>query len=195
MEWITDIRRMLVSFALLLCFYAAQSQEKVEREYRIKEGEVPAEALKFIDACNFDKKIKWFREENESGSSIEAKVRRQNRRHSIEFSKTGVLEDIEIEIDFEELPANTKGKIISGLDELFAKWSIRKVQIQYKGTTDKLLALIREDVNTSLQKRYEIVLKAKKDRRLQMFQITTGQDGEIVEVQKIDLRSTDNLEY
>ena len=98
----------------LLC-----SQQKYEKEYRITTEDLPTEALNYINAFPFDKKIKWYREEGLNTSSIEAKTRYKKQKYSIEFSNDGTLEDVEIKIPFKSIPAKTKSAITAELNFFF----------------------------------------------------------------------------
>lgn len=59
---------------LFLGFQTLFSQEKFEKEYRIKENRVPKKATQIIKMWNFPKKIKWYAEESNLGKTFEAKT-------------------------------------------------------------------------------------------------------------------------
>jgi hypothetical protein len=70
------ISKNIIFLALILFFPAIlQAQKKYEKEYRIKQEEVPEEALEFIHSAAIDFSEKWYFEENLEGNSIEAKFK------------------------------------------------------------------------------------------------------------------------
>ena len=100
----------LIHLLSLLFFVStsAFSQEKYEKEYRIKTAKVPQAALEFIHSAGFAKKVKWYREEGLTSNSIEAKTKHHKTKYSIEFNTAGEIEDVEYIIQWEDMPALTR---------------------------------------------------------------------------------------
>jgi len=80
------------------------AQEKFEMESRLKQNDVPSNALNFIDSLSLKNKVKWYLEEGIERKSIEAKFKRSGKKHSVEFDILGNIEDVEIEVN------NPRGK-------------------------------------------------------------------------------------
>ncbi|MEL7341524.1 MAG: hypothetical protein AAGM67_13685, partial [Bacteroidota bacterium] len=92
--------------SVLFIFISASglhAQEKLEKERRIQDDEVPAAARSFIDSCMFGGTIKWYSEEELDGMSVEAKLKEVGYRYSIEFDTLGQIEDVEIEREPDQL--------------------------------------------------------------------------------------------
>jgi hypothetical protein len=171
-------------------------QEKYEKETRINQREAPAPARRFVDSLKFHKKIKWFREESLTGESIEAKTKRNKQRYSIEFDTLGRLQDVEIEIGWEEIPGETREAIDKLLNQTFSKYRLVKGQKQLKGDPARLIEYLRGvNIPESPAIRYEIVLDGKKGGKKERYEYLFSKSGKLEEKSRIILRNTDNLEY
>ena len=80
-------------------------QIKYEKEYDIEQKEVPRIALEFITKSGFEKHVRWYREESQDGTTIEAKSKKNRHKYSIEFDTSGKLLDIEKTVKMLELCA------------------------------------------------------------------------------------------
>lgn len=186
---------ILIPFFTIAIF----GQEKYEKEYRIHKHIVPVQAQKFIEALQFTKKIKWYREEGINNTySIEAKTKHKSKKYSVEFDSSGVIEDIEIEIGWKEISIKTRNNITQYLNDHFEKHKIHKLQIQYTGSQDSLLKAVlnkdsRQDHDVAIH--YEIVLRIKKGKKHQKLEILFDEGGKMIRKSKILLLNTDILEY
>ena len=125
----------LIHLLTLLFFTStsAFSQEKYEKEYRIKIAKVPQAALEFIHSAEFSKKVKWYREEGLTSNSIEAKTKHHKTKYSVEFNTAGEIEDVEYIIQWQDIPALTRAKIERLLDSIYQKKRLVKIQVQLTG--------------------------------------------------------------
>ncbi len=186
----------LSGLAFLLPLATAAGQTKYEREYRIKTQAAPAAARQFVDSLHFQKKVKWYFEENLRGNSIEAKVCRDKKRYSIEFDTSGVLQDIEIQHRWNDISAHTQSRITATLDSLFVRHDIRKIQIQYSGDPKALFKLAQnQQPAAAFTTRYELVVKGKKPDGVHLYEITLDEQGALHALEAIVFRNSDNLEY
>ncbi|HEY1010186.1 MAG: hypothetical protein ACO1NS_12505 [Daejeonella sp.] len=190
------MKRTLIILFLVSAFSAVSAQNKLEREYRIKQSEVPAKALEFVESSFKGVKIKWYGEENLDGKAIEAKGKRDGRLYSIKFDTNGVLHDIEMVIKFGDIPEGTRLRIEKNLQDRFSRYSIQKTQKQWLGATDDLRALAEgKPVSGQYSTNYEISLQGTKDRRTDYFEVLANADGEIVRESKIVQRNNQHLIY
>lgn len=180
---------------LFLSFFS-QAQTKYEREYRIEPEEVPQKALQFLHSAGIDFSEKWYFEENLEGNSIEAKFKYNRKRYSIEFDTPGNLLDIEIETPFKDLPEALQASIKNSLQNTYSKFTIRKMQVQYSGTIDSFAGFLAES-NQGKQYtiHYEFIVKGRKNRQWNLYEITFSNTGELLSTDKIVLRNTDHLEF
>lgn len=187
----------IFTVSLLLCYFSFSfSQEKFEKEYRLKIEEIPQAAKDFISKFNFEKKVKWYKEESDRGNSIEAKTKYKDSRYSIEFETNGTLEDVEIKVDFESLPKVVQQFISKTFSTTFQKWKIDKVQLQYSGEPSAVFSFIskkasKEDIVIN----FEVVVRGKNDNRYYPYEFLFSEEGKTISKQKINYRNTDNIEY
>lgn len=186
----------LVLFSLFFLGINVYSQEKYEKEYRIKTANVPQGALEFIHSAGFAKKVKWYREEGLRSNSIEAKTKHHKTKYSVEFNTAGEIEDVEYIIQWEDIPALTRINIEGFLDSIYQKKRLVKIQVQLTGEKEKLLqALVEPQADRNLNTQYEIVLNGVRKGIYERYEHLFSQNGEMISESKIILKNTDHLEY
>lgn len=188
------MKKLLLSLSLIIASLYAVSQTKIEREYRIRANNVPANAINYIDSLSL-KKVKWYKEINSETSSYEAKFRLNKNKYSIEFDSLGKLEDIEVEINLKSLSNDTKNIICSQLDSIFEKCKITKIQKQYKTTALNLLMFISNKEATIKLNGYEIVVKGKENGSNNIYELFFSGDAILETKSVIVLKNTDHLEF
>jgi hypothetical protein len=172
------------------------AQPKYEKEIRIKETDVPDFARSFVDSLNFNKKVKWYKEFGFDKTSFEAKSKTKGKRYSIEFSQDGLFEDLEIEIQDDEIPPDTFSRITAHLSSTHKKFSIDKIQIQYSGNRNLVLAFFRnEGPLDGIDIHYEIMIATKTDGVYVLYEDLFSENGDFVRSSEVILKSTDNIEY
>lgn len=168
-------------FLLLGFCCGAFTQEKFEREYRIKQTKVPEMAKLYIAQFQFDKKVKWFIEESQDGKTIEAKSLKNKRKYSVEFSEKGELVDVEKQVKLKELSKEVQQKINTTLTTKYQRFKIKKLQIQYKGNKEKVLqALVNSKNLDGVFINYELVVKAKKGEDTKRFELLIDENGTVL---------------
>jgi S-adenosylmethionine:diacylglycerol 3-amino-3-carboxypropyl transferase len=191
------VKRILIG--LLCSFLLSNSlfaQQKYEREYRVKQEEVPASAQAFLAACSFSAKVKWFGEESLEGHSVEAKLKEEKVKYSIEFDTLGNLQDVEIDIPWEEVEQSAQEDILAHLNQQFEKHRLIKIQLQWTGSEAAVLELIRTGkTDKALNTKYEIVLKGKQGNKSAWYEFLFSEDGSFERKAIIIFRNTDNLDY
>ncbi len=190
---------MKCKLIILFLFFAVTTafpQDKLEREYRIKQSGVPVKALEFVESTFNNVKIKWYGEENLNGKAIEAKGKRDGSLYSIKFDTSGVLQDIEVVIKFSDIPEQARLQIEKNLEGRFSKFRVQKTQKQWLGTPDKLRALANgQPVTGPYSTNYEITLQGTKDRRTEYYEVLANAEGTIVRESKIVQRNNHHLIY
>lgn len=183
-------------FFLLICVIS-YSQEKFEKEYRIKEDKVPKSALHIINLWNFQKKVKWFVEESNEGKTFEAKVVHNKYKYSIEFTEQGKFIDLEKEVKFKSLETKVTSIIHENLSKEFSKFKIKKVQLQYNDSESEVYKTVFKLKTTQgiSKPNYEIVVKAKKDKEYSVYEFLFDVQGNIIKKLKFKPISSLNLEF
>lgn len=147
----------ILGFLLFGLGLSAKAQDKIEREKKVKATEVPKPAKKWLkDAFETTKSPKWYMEIFESGHSFEAKFKLDGNFYSAEFDSLGTIEDVEIELDFEELSEEVQQNLNQYFAEGYKTFKIRRLQIQYTGSPDDLEDFFDENENEGLVINYEI---------------------------------------
>ena len=189
----------LITFILCfscLNFKFAFSQVKYEKEYRINKSKIPENIKSYLNTITFKNKIKWYKDETLNKYTYEAKTSHNNLNFSIEFDSLGIIEDVEFEIEWKNIPKLPKKNIEIYLDSLYQKKKIIKVQIQYTGKSENLIDVIKDiELKNRLTRKYEIVLKGKENKKFQMMEYLFSNEGKFEDKATIIIKNTDNLEY
>lgn len=188
------MRLYIFLLLILIATCTTSAQDKYEREKRIKSRDVPELAIGFMEESNVSK-IKWYRETRIDGHSYEAKTKVSGRKYSIEFDSAGVIEDIEIEIKWEDISEEAQVGICSYLESFSEVFRIRKIQSQFTGSKRDLLSLLNKGSSTDLKTAYELVADIKKEGERYKFEFLFSSQGELLSQSRIIDRITDNLEY
>lgn len=188
----TELVSVSLFFIFLLVTVNLSSQTKIEKEYRVKQSEVPEKCVENLNTL-FPQNIapKWYFEQTNNHSSYEAKFKWNKQKISVEFdSLSQKLEDVEVDVKKAEIP-----KIISeSLLKEFKKYKPIEIQKQYSKTTDSKNEKW-QDFKQNATLKYEIVLKTRIDKKWQLLEVLIQKSGEIERKQIVLLKNTDNLEF
>lgn len=172
------------------------AQEKFEKESRIKESDVPSKALFFMDSSNYKAKIKWYKEEGLTRNSFEAKFKHNKTKYSIEFDTLGNVEDIEIEMNWQDLESEITDSVCMQLKLDCSKYKIMKVQKQFAGSENELFSLfINGTNNESYKVKYEIIARCNQEKEVNLFEYLFNDKGILVAKSKIVFKNSSHLEY
>ncbi len=188
------IRGCLIIFLVFKISFL-QAQQKLEKEYRLDIEQIPTLALDYVSSFNFKKNIKWYVEESLSGVTIEAKTKTKNGRYSLEFTKEGILEDVEIDVDEADLTENVNQAIHTYLSLTYKRYRIRKIQVQYSGDPIQIRKLLLNNTQGNVTLKYELIAKAKDSTGVHLYEFLFNVDGELEQKSKVIFRNSDNLEY
>lgn len=190
------MQKIILLWTWIILAISAMGQSKFEKEDRLQEQMVPETAKSFVLFDGLETKVRWYQEENLEGNSIEAKLKYDGKRYSIEFDTAGVFQDIEIEAAFGVLAMNTGMKITKELGSHFSKYKVQKLQYQYSGNIPSFSSFLfsLESGNEYIIK-YEIVVKGKTEDGWNLYELLFDQDGTLEKRSKIIFRNTDNLEF
>ena len=184
---------LLILFSISTILFA---QDKFEKESRIQPKDVPPRALLFIDSLNLKTKIKWYKEEGLVKESIEAKFKLNKVKHSVEFDTYGKIEDVEIIVNWEDLELDLKDSIFFQLNIDCLSHKIVKAQRQFLGSENELLFLIKNrDVFEPLKIRYEMIIRCKYEKKVDLFEYLFNYDGKLISRSRIIFKNSSHLEY
>lgn len=192
------IKRSFLFITLLLWSMSKGfGQQKFEREYRINSEDVPSAAINFIQKITDKKRLKWVAEESHDGKTIEAKFYKNRRKYSVEFDKQGQLIDIEILISVSNLPASEKVLLEKTLGNEFAKFSILKIQKQFKNITfDQIESFFNSKENKDFDTYdFEVVVKGKSKDRFELYELLLSKSGTLLKKLKFGPQNSLNLQF
>ncbi|ANH59427.1 hypothetical protein NV36_08125 [Dokdonia donghaensis DSW-1] len=190
---------MCICALLLTSVSRAQVQDavKAEREYRIKPELVPQKAKDFIATFNIDRSVKWLQEVGDDGASIEAKFKYKGQRHSVEFTKDGVLQDVEIVIGLGDVSEDTRQEITSYFAQEFDYFKVEKIQAQYNNTVKEIInRTAKKLVASTLIPHYEVVVKTRySGKKSKRYEVLFNEKGAFISRSQISIRRDNILRF
>jgi hypothetical protein len=182
--------------AILLLQQSVYAQVKNERESDIKAQDVPANARSWMkDTYEGAKKYRWIQEESNSGISYEAKLKYQGHWHSVEFNANGIIEDIEVTLDFNDLDSLTKTVLLNALGAAFEDFKIIKTQRQWTGSAEDLEDAIDEGEIAQIHTRYELEVYGRHAEKETNWEVLIETDGQIISTSEIEAVNNTNLNF
>lgn len=185
----------IVSF--LICFTSLSQDKKLEKEERIKRSEAPEGVKELVNPYTKDaRRVRYYSEFDGTSTSYEVKFILYKNHFSVEFSKEGVLEDIEVIRCFTELPTITQKSIVGYLYPN-DNFKIKKTQKQFRSEdlTDRALlkaAIENKDI-TGI--RYELIVQVKEDGEWTTYEMLFDEVGNFISQREVVARSEDHLLY
>ncbi len=187
---------------LLILIFISQfvfSQTKNEKEERITESEFPETAIEVIKNLPDDcKRLKFYKETDDEKQSFEVKFKHKSKRYSLEFSKDGVIEDLEVLTKFKTINEEKKSKIEDYFKSRFNKYKLIKVQKQfvYHEKLDPLT--FANDIldNTSTEApNFEIIAEVKTNKKRDIREFTFDESGIFVNFRILNPTSYEHVLY
>jgi hypothetical protein len=190
-------KTLLGTLAMLLYLNSSLSyaQEKQEQEFRIDDSEVPEAASSFIAQVPVKKSFRWYKEKNGSLVTFEAKGRWNRHEISIEFNDAGVIEDIEITQKMRSIPQAVRERITAVLKEESSRYRIKKMQYQFVGKPEVLLALLMRDSLEQLASNYELVVQVKVDNAYHIYEYLFDNSGKLTQRLEVMERNSFNIQF
>ncbi|AEL28762.1 hypothetical protein [Cyclobacterium marinum] len=172
----------------------SNAQVKIEKESKVLSREVPFKSVSWVEEV-FDqkKKLKWYFETSAESHSYEAKFHQKKKKYSVEFSKDGTLEDIEVIVHWRKLPVEVKQNISKYFSEQFLKTKIRKIQIQYTGSDENLKNWIVSKKSDAVEIKYEVEFYGKTSSEKKLWEGLFDKEGELLMKREIVLAPSNNL--
>jgi len=181
---------ILIVFAFAKAnFSQAQSQEvKLEKEERIKNTDFPENALPWVLKFAEGKRIKYYKEFDGDKTSYEGKFKKNGRRYSMEFSESGNLEDVEIEIHRKEIEKKLWRAMEIKLDSIEDRWRVKKTQQHYSLPEKGYGQLLQQVKNQNFQY-LELIVAFKNKRNIYTKELLFNRDGTIIREREIKRRA------
>lgn len=185
--------RLLITIIFLSGMLNASAQEKMEREFKIKQEQAPAIAKTYIDEV-FKGKVKWYQEYNENGIYYEAKFRKNKKRFSVKFDSTGILYDVEELFKFKSTDFSGKSSIENFLENKFQRWKVTKAQYQWTGDPAVLRKYLLEEIApVSISPNFELVVRGKNKGDIGYFEFIFNESGQLISEKRYADDNLNNL--
>lgn len=182
--------------ALVLCAFslAANGQVKIEKESKVMSNEVPMSAVSWL-AEVFDEKnkLKWYFETSAKSQSYEAKFYHKRRKYSVKFNLDGTLEDIEVLVQWRDLPLSVRQNISEYFRAHFLKSKVKKIQIQYTGEEENIKNWIGSNNLDGLNIKHEVEFYGKTSEAKKIWEGLFDNEGNILMKREIILAPSNNL--
>ncbi len=190
--------RILITLVVFFLFTQALGQEKRERQKKIKPHQMPSGTLELLRQSMPDlKKVRYYEETDGDHLSYEAKFLIQKRFFSVEFSKEGLLEDVEVKISYKNLSSPLRNQIEHYLKQESEIFKVIKAQKQYKHTgadpQTTLVIALHEGESEAIF--FELEVDMNKGKGWSSYEILFDRNGRFVSKRRIVTRSLDNLLY
>jgi len=176
--------------------------QNVKREYEksVKPEALPDKVLEMAAPFIKDaEQVDYYEELNGEELFYEIKMEWQGKQLSIEFYENGQLMDIEQLITMDEVNEDARQPIQEYL-ESYDRYKITRLQRQYSAEDqdeedEEVIAEYLEYDTNDLTVRYEMVIYLKGHGRYGLYELLFDDDGELIETQKVERRSPDNVLY
>ena len=186
-------RATLLTLLIGLLSSPLLAQDKFEKEEGVTLSEVPEAAQEFISKLQGVKKFKWYKETSDQGVSYEAKSR--NPYYSIEFSKDGLLQDVERRFKWKRLDSELRESIEAALSKEFDSFRIKEFQTQWTGDENLIITSFNKgEILSGITTAFEIVLLGKKDGISRVYEVLISSEFELLLKRRVIQRQRDNME-
>lgn len=187
---------VLLVLLLSVSYQVVHAQNKEEKEKRISADELPAKSFGVLEPFLEDaQRLRFYYEIDGDHKSYEAKFNYEGQKYSIEFDSLGMLEDVEVIVNWKSVPESTRNGIQSYFDT-FKKYKIFRLQKQFisKGGEDqKTVEAALADQGETI--RYEMVVGLKAEKVWNNFELLFDDRGVLLDKRKVISRSSDYILY
>ncbi|WP_276166386.1 hypothetical protein [Zobellia alginiliquefaciens] len=184
---------------VVLPYISVVAQTKNEKEYRISKENFPEAALSQLEnKLSSAKRIRYFKEYDNTQIGYEVKFKLKKVYHSVEFDSIGQLEDIETYIEEKDIPEPILQKVNNYLDEEFNTYRIIKIQRQYTlEITNAPETLFQHAFNKdkNIGENYEIVIAGRNQGDFENFELLFSPEGTLINKRKFTSIGYDHILY
>lgn len=185
---------------VLLCFgQFALCQTKNEKEERVLLSEFPEAAQKVIKTLpEHCKRISFYKETDGEKQSFEAKFKYKGKRYSLEFSKQGIIEDLEVTIKFKTLDTSIKTNINTYFTSNYSKHKCIKIQQQYVYNSRVKPSTFITNVlaqSSNQPPNFEIIAEVKANKKRHLGEFTFNQTGDFINFRTLKATSYEHVLY
>lgn len=186
-----------LSVFLLMVLTSVSYGQKREIERAVASSEVPESARNWLEtAYQGHGKTKWYFQTDGEKEVYEAKLKWKRNWHSVEFTPEGDIRNVEILIRTRDLDQEVRVNMFRYLSGEYSSFKIDRLQIHYTGSSSALRDLIAGDnTGPELVREYEVEFVGRKNGVSTLWEGQFDKSGNFMEKRKIELSSTDVLDF
>lgn len=179
-------------FLLIIPILTFSQEKKIEKEERIELSAMPEKAQTYLEDFMPQeiRRLRYYFETDGSSESYEAKFKYKRRRFSVEFDKAGILQDIEVETEKEELAETVLTNIEDYISSRHERFRIEKIQAQFLSQGNDMKRSLKPG---GVPDNYELIVATKNKGELKKFEILFDKNGEFKKEREIIRNSYDYL--
>lgn len=193
------MNKIFLICSILLFGLHSWSQTKNEHEVRVKLDVFPATAIEVVNELQKRcKRIRFYKETDGEKQSFEAKFKYNRQHYSLEFDNEGVIEDIEVIIELNEIEDDGKSKIENYFEEHFDKFQYIKIQKQYVYYQSIKPVIFVNEVLSKQSKaeiNFEIIAEVKSDSKRKVGEFLFGKNGGFKSFRMLNPESYEHILY
>lgn len=161
-----------------LLFFLAGNLTAIAQEKRLKDNKVP-EVIKTYLKASYPgaENLKYYQETEEGNTFIAAEFKQDGKEYALEFLPDGKLHEVEIEVEFQQLPEEVRNQIGSKLKQQFTKYRILECEI----------------VNPGASALYELNVKGYTSESRKFYEMYFDEAGQLVKSSEIILKPIQTL--
>ncbi|WP_179021204.1 hypothetical protein [Winogradskyella forsetii] len=194
--------KLLSAFSIAITLFFFQpllGQTKNEQETRIKFSGFPMNAQlivnKLPERC---RRIKFYKETDGDKQSFETKFKYKGQWYSLEFSKDGIVEDIEVITKFKHIETSKQRQIKNYFEQSYEKYNLIKIQKQYVYSPEGQASdFVNEILSESpeIAHNFEIIAEVRTDKQRNIKEFTFDNEGAFINYRLLNPSSYEHVLY
>jgi hypothetical protein len=179
---------------VMLLGQIANAQFKFEKETRISSSQLPKVVVELLPLITHGaKRVRYYHEFDGKNDSFEVKLKKYGNHFSIEFSQTGILEDIEMLIPKSELPVS----VLQVIDSQFQRYKLTRIQEQFVHPNEADPIKTIQEVFKKVVKptAYEIIVHGKTKTGFKQRELLIDPKGKLLKKRNIIPYNNDHIMY
>ncbi|MGV6830641.1 MAG: hypothetical protein ACWA5P_03640 [bacterium] len=181
--------RLIIFLIVFSTLNWSYSQNKNEREFRIKEEALPTAIKETLSLFPKNtKRLKFYKEQDGEKESYEVKFKFQRQWYSVEFDTNGILEDVEVLQPKSFFKTNADSKILAYFKSKNSSFKFLRIQKQYVYDSNESLETFLIDVFNSQPNRasnFELIILEKSDNSSQLYEYVFDAKGKFISKRKV----------
>ncbi len=185
-----------IILVLLLLSIHCQGQNALARDEGIEAANVPEEAVKFVNALQIQKKVRWIKHDHGSMDTYEAHTMRNGKKISASFDSLGQLIDVQQAITFEDISSDPRAQIQDTLKAKWHKYWVVETEEKYFAKTPNEMKenLNLNDLILDPNAQYELHVYAKLNGEFHQYVCTFDNKGILLDQEELEIQDTNLLE-